>query len=79
MVRISRIVTLDRLVRRIELSTMDDKAQLLRCIDEDRSGIVEFLCDFIRTKSPNPPGDTTLAAEHGLDEPTRKRSGHGSR
>src|SRR5712692_2855101 len=44
---------------------MDDaKAQLLRWIDEDREEIVEFLCDFVRAKSPNPPGDTTLAATH---------------
>ena len=44
---------------------MDDaKAQLLRWIDEDREEIVSFLCDFVRAKSPNPPGDTTLAAAH---------------
>ncbi len=44
---------------------MDDtKAQLLRWIDEDREEIVGFLCDFVRAKSPNPPGDTTLAAAH---------------
>src|SRR5262252_9267871 len=44
---------------------MDDgKAQLLRWIDEDRDEIVAFLCDFVRAKSPNPPGDTTVAAAH---------------
>jgi succinyl-diaminopimelate desuccinylase len=44
---------------------MDDaKAQLLRWIDEDRDEIVGFLCDFVRAKSPNPPGDTTQAAAH---------------
>jgi len=43
---------------------MDAKAQLLRWIDEDRDEIVRFLCDFVRAKSPNPPGDTTLAAAH---------------
>src|SRR5262245_37171694 len=44
---------------------MDDaKAQLLRWIDQDRDEIVGFLCDFVRAKSPNPPGDTTLAAAH---------------
>jgi len=44
---------------------MDDaKAQLLRWIDEDREEIIGFLCDFVRAKSPNPPGDTTLAAAH---------------
>ena len=44
---------------------MDDaKAQLLGWIDEDKDEIVGFLCDFVRAKSPNPPGDTTLAAAH---------------
>src|SRR5678815_4448982 len=48
-----------------EVTAMDDtKAQLLRWIDEDREAIVAFLCDFVRAKSPNPPGDTTLAAAH---------------
>jgi succinyl-diaminopimelate desuccinylase len=42
----------------------NNKAQLLRWIDEDREEIVGFLCDFVRAKSPNPPGDTTLAAAH---------------
>jgi succinyl-diaminopimelate desuccinylase len=44
---------------------MDDaRAQLLGWIDQDRDEIVSFLCDFVRAKSPNPPGDTTLAAAH---------------
>jgi succinyl-diaminopimelate desuccinylase len=44
---------------------MDDlKGQLLRWIEEDRERIVDFLCEFVRAKSPNPPGDTTLAAAH---------------
>jgi xanthine/CO dehydrogenase XdhC/CoxF family maturation factor len=44
---------------------MDDaKAQLLRWIDEDRDESVGFLCDFVRAKSPNPPGETTQAAAH---------------
>src|SRR5205085_1289934 len=48
-----------------EVTAMHDaKAQLLRWIDEDRDEIVGFLCDFVRAKSPNPPGDTTLAAAH---------------
>src|SRR5262249_60109243 len=48
-----------------EVIAMDDaRAQLLRWIDEDRDEIVGFLCDFVRAKSPNPPGDTTLAAAH---------------
>ena len=40
------------------------KEQLTRWIDEDREQIIGFLCDFVRAKSPNPPGDTTLAAAH---------------
>ena len=40
------------------------KEQLTRWIDEDRETIIGFLCDFVRAKSPNPPGDTTLAAAH---------------
>jgi succinyl-diaminopimelate desuccinylase len=40
------------------------KEQLVRWIDEDRNKIIDFLCDFVRAKSPNPPGDTTLAAAH---------------
>jgi succinyl-diaminopimelate desuccinylase len=44
---------------------MDDvKQQLARWIDEDRDTIIQFLCEFVRAKSPNPPGDTTLAAGH---------------
>src|SRR5215468_8282770 len=42
----------------------DVKAQLLHWIDADRDEIVAFLCEFVRAKSPNPPGDTTLAAAH---------------
>jgi hypothetical protein len=40
------------------------KEQLMRWIDEDRAQIIGFLCDFVRAKSPNPLGDTTLAAAH---------------
>jgi len=44
---------------------MDDlKRQLAKWIDQDRDSIIGFLCDFVRAKSPNPPGDTTLAAAH---------------
>ena len=42
----------------------DVKAQLARWIDADREKIIGFLCEFVRAKSPNPPGDTTLAAAH---------------
>ena len=40
------------------------KRQLAKWIDDDRDTIITFLCDFVRAKSPNPPGDTTLAAAH---------------
>ena len=40
------------------------KEQLMQWIDEDREQIIGFLCDFVRAKSPNPPGDTTRAAAH---------------
>jgi hypothetical protein len=40
------------------------KEQLIRWIDEDREQIIGFLCDFVRAKSPNPPGDTTRSAAH---------------
>jgi succinyl-diaminopimelate desuccinylase len=44
---------------------MDEvKRQLARWIDDEREAIVEFLRDFVRARSPNPPGDTTLAAAH---------------
>jgi succinyl-diaminopimelate desuccinylase len=42
----------------------DVKAQLLKWIEEDRERIVDFLCNFVRAKSPNPPGDTTEAVAH---------------
>jgi succinyl-diaminopimelate desuccinylase len=40
------------------------REQLTRWIDEDREQIIGFLCDFVRAKSPNPPGDTIRAAAH---------------
>src|SRR5213594_2904318 len=50
---------------REEDAAMDDvKRQLAKWIDQDRETIIGFLCDFVRAKSPNPPGDTTLAAAH---------------
>ncbi|BFM17367.1 M20 family metallopeptidase [Maricurvus nonylphenolicus] len=41
----------------------DDKQILLKWIEEDRDRLVTFFSDFIRAKSPNPPGDTVHAAE----------------
>lgn len=42
----------------------DVKRQLAKWLDDDRETIIQFLCEFVRAKSPNPPGDTTLAAAH---------------
>ncbi len=42
----------------------DDKATLLRWIDQDRSKLVAFLSRFLQARSPNPPGDTRAAADH---------------
>jgi succinyl-diaminopimelate desuccinylase len=42
----------------------DVKRQLARWIDDDRDTIIGFLCEFVRAKSPNPPGDTRQAAAH---------------
>ncbi len=36
----------------------DAKAMLLETIEGDRERLVEFLAGFVRTRSPNPPGDT---------------------
>ena len=38
------------------------KNQLLARIDRERESLVGFLQDFIRCRTPNPPGDTTAAA-----------------
>ena len=43
---------------------MSDREQLLTWIEEERETILAFLQDFIRAKSPNPPGDTTEAVGH---------------
>jgi succinyl-diaminopimelate desuccinylase len=41
-----------------------DREQLLAWIDAEKSSFIAFLQDFIRAKSPNPPGDTREAAAH---------------
>ena len=38
--------------------------ELLSWIEADRDRIVGFLSDFLRARSPNPPGDTREAAAH---------------
>lgn len=40
------------------------KDQLLAWIDRDRQKLIDFLCGFLRAKSPNPPGDTLEAFAH---------------
>ena len=42
----------------------DDRARLLGWIESEAPSFVQFLQDFIRAKSPNPPGDTRVAAAH---------------
>ena len=43
---------------------MSTKEALLADIERDREEIIGFYRDFIRTKSPNPPGDTREAAAY---------------
>jgi succinyl-diaminopimelate desuccinylase len=40
------------------------KQRLIRWLDADREENIAFLRDFVRAKSPNPPGDTREAAAH---------------
>jgi succinyl-diaminopimelate desuccinylase len=40
------------------------KQQLLQWIDDDRERLVDFLQNLIRCRTPNPPGDTRVAAEY---------------
>jgi succinyl-diaminopimelate desuccinylase len=42
----------------------DGRQALLDRVERDRDRIVRFLQDFIRARSPNPPGDTREAAAH---------------
>ena len=41
-----------------------EKLRLLERIDRDRELLIDFLQEFIRCPSPNPPGDTRTAARH---------------
>ncbi|MEQ8651334.1 MAG: M20/M25/M40 family metallo-hydrolase [Kiloniellales bacterium] len=43
---------------------MQDREQLLAWIEAERDEILTFFQDFVRAKSPNPPGDTTEAVAH---------------
>ena len=40
------------------------REQLLTAIDADQASIVTFLQEFVRARSPNPPGDTRAAMAH---------------
>src|SRR5215831_13870272 len=40
------------------------KQELLDCVDRDRDLLIQFLQEFVRCRSPNPPGDTRDAAGH---------------
>jgi succinyl-diaminopimelate desuccinylase len=46
----------------------DTRASILRWIEEDRNKLVDFLAQFVRIATPNPPGDTHQAAEFLLAE-----------
>ena len=41
-----------------------EKRRLLERIDRDRERLIAFLQEFIRCPTPNPPGDTLVAAHH---------------
>jgi succinyl-diaminopimelate desuccinylase len=43
------------------------KQQLMELVDRDRELILSFLQEFVRCRSPNPPGDTRGAAKHVSD------------
>ena len=43
---------------------MSDREQLLAWIEDEQDTLVAFLQDFVRARSPNPPGETTEAAAH---------------
>ena len=43
---------------------MTDREKLLDWIESEQETMVAFFQDFVRAKSPNPPGDTTEAAAH---------------
>jgi len=42
----------------------EERKALLDAVERDRERILEFYRGFIRAKSPNPPGDTRVAAAH---------------
>jgi succinyl-diaminopimelate desuccinylase len=40
------------------------KEQLIQMVERDRDEIIRFIQEFVRCKSPNPPGNTVEAAQH---------------
>ena len=42
---------------------MSVRNEILNWIEQEKDQIIRFLQDFIKAKSPNPPGDTVLAAQ----------------
>lgn len=40
------------------------RRQLLEWIEQERAALVDFYGEFVRRPSPNPPGDTRMAANH---------------
>lgn len=49
------------------LTAEDLASQVTEWIDRDRDEIIAFLSDFLRAKSPNPPGDTRAASACVVD------------
>jgi succinyl-diaminopimelate desuccinylase len=43
---------------------MNEREQLLDWVEAEQDAMVAFYRDFVRTPSPNPPGDTTAAVNH---------------
>ena len=46
---------------------IDDRTRLIGWLESDRERLVEFFRGFLRCPSPNPPGDTTVAATYISD------------
>jgi len=46
---------------------MSDRDQLLQWVEEEKEAILGFFQGFVQAKSPNPPGDTTVAVKHITD------------
>lgn len=44
-----------------------DREMLATWVHEERAQLIDFLQGFVRAKSPNPPGDTRLAASFITD------------